>query len=143
MVMTRKGTHHFFYNWFPALVYCLIIFVQSSFPTPKQIAAFPHMDKLLHIGCYSVLGVLFLRGFRNSKYKNHEQIIRVASILLAGIYGATDELHQHFVAQRSANGWDILFDFLGGLFGVYVYLFLLKRYPKIGRIEALHVKSFV
>jgi VanZ family protein len=133
-IMTQKAPYHFLYYWFPVVVYCLVIFVQSSFPTPEQIPSFPHMDKLLHFSCYSVLGALFLRGFRNSKYKNKEGLIRAASIILTGLYGATDEGHQYFVLQRSAEVWDIFFDFLGGLAGVYIYVFILERYPKTGRI---------
>jgi VanZ family protein len=56
------------------------------------------------------------------------------SILLTGLYGASDELHQYFVPFRSADVWDILFDLLGGIFGVYLYQLLLERYPKIRRI---------
>lgn len=58
----------------------------------------------------------------------------VASILLTGIYGASDELHQYFVPYRFADIGDILADFLGGLFGVYIYQLLLDKYPRLGRI---------
>jgi VanZ family protein len=92
------------------------------------------MDKLLHFAGYALLGGLFLRGFRNSKFKNHDALISVASILLTGIYGATDELHQYFVPYRSAEVSDVLCDFLGGFFGVCAYNLFLKKYPEIGCI---------
>lgn len=132
--MIRKSAYHFLHYWFPILSYCLIIFVQSSYPTLERTPDLPHMDKVLHFAGYALLGTLFLRGLRNSKFKHHDRLIRVGSILLTGIYGATDEWHQHYVPYRSAELWDIFFDFAGGLFGVYLYQRLLEKYPKIRRI---------
>lgn len=132
--MTKKGTYHFFYYWFPVLFYCLLIFIQSSLPTPKKTPDVPYIDKLLHFAGYALLGGLFLRGFRNSKFKNHDALISVASILLTGVYGATDELHQYFVPYRSAEISDVFYDFLGGFFGVCAYNLFLKKYPEIGHI---------
>jgi len=134
MLRFKKEAYHFFRNWLPVFLYCLVIFIQSSHPTPKQVPHLPHTDKLLHLVAYALLGMLFLRGFGNSKFKTNYWFIRVASILLTGIYGATDEWHQYYVPYRSASIWDIIFDFLGGLFGVYIYEVLLERFPKIGRI---------
>ena len=122
------------YYWLPVFLYCLAIFIQSSYPTPEQTGKLPHIDKILHLVGYAVLGILFLRGFRNSKFNSHSSFIKVASVVLAGLYGALDELHQHFVAHRSADIWDVFFDFTGALFGICVYMLFLARYPKMGRI---------
>jgi VanZ family protein len=132
--MVNKGANHFFHYWFPVVLYCLIIFLQSSYPTLAKTPDLPSMDKVLHFAGYALLGALFLRGLRHSKFKDHDRLIRVGSILLAGIYGATDEWHQHYVPYRSAELWDIFFDFAGGLFGVYLYQRLLEKYPKIRRV---------
>ena len=132
--MDKKVVFHFLYYWFPVLFYCLAIFVQSSFSTLKQIPDLPQGDKVLHFVGYAILGVLFLRGFKNSKLKNRGRLIMVASIVLTAIYGATDELHQYYVPNRSAEIGDIFFDFCGGLFGVYIYQLFLEKYPRIGSI---------
>jgi len=132
--MTKNTTLHFFYYWFPVVLFCVVLFAQSSFSTPEAMPAFPHMDKLLHLGAYAILGALFLRGFGNSKYKNHGGLIRVASILLTGIYGATDELHQYYVPFRSADAWDVMCDLLGGFVGVYLYQVLVQKCPKLRTI---------
>ena len=132
--MIRKRSYRFLYYWFPVLFYCLIIFIQSSYPHPKEIPYIAYADKILHFAGYAILGLLFLRGFRNSKFRNESKLIMAASILLAGFYGASDELHQHYIPYRTGNIWDALFDLLGGIFGVYVYQTLLEKYPKIGRI---------
>jgi VanZ family protein len=132
--MIEKGASHFLHYWFPVLLYCLIIFVQSSYPTLKTTPAVPCMDKFLHLVGFAVLGMLFLRGFKHSKFKHHHTLIAIASILLTGIYGAADEWHQSYVPYRSADLWDMLFDFSGGLFGVYLYQLLWKKYRKVRRI---------
>lgn len=132
--MIRKRCYHFFYYWFPVLFYCLIIFIQSSYPIPIEISDIAYADKLFHFAGYSLLGLLFLRGFRNSKFRNENRLIMATSILLTGLYGASDELHQHYVPYRTGDIWDVLFGLLGGIFGVYVYKTLVEKYPKTGRI---------
>lgn len=41
----------------------------------------------------------------------------MAAAVLASLYGATDELHQYFVAERTADGVDWMADSVGGLLG--------------------------
>ena len=133
-VMVENRTHRFLRYWFPVLFYCVIIFVQSSYPTVKKTYDLPHIDKLFHLVGYAILGILFFRGFKNSRFSNNFALIRTASILLTGMYGATDELHQHYVPHRTADIWDVFSDLLGGFLGVYIYQALLEKYPIIARI---------
>jgi len=128
------GSSIFFRYWFPVVFYCAVLFVQSSFPSPKQIPSFCLSDKLLHFFAYAFLGMLFFRGFRHSAYGNRDRFIMVMSMVLTAFYGATDELHQYFVPERSAELADLIFDGLGGCFGVWLYERALRRYPGIGRI---------
>jgi len=51
--------------------------------------------------------------------------------VLTGIYGASDEIHQHYVPYRTADLWDVVFDFSGGFLGVYMYEIFVRKYPKI------------
>ena len=133
-IMVEKRTHRFLRYWFPVLFYCLIIFVQSSYPTVKKTHDLPHIDKLLHLVGYAILGMLFFRGFKNSRFSNNFALITTASILLTGTYGATDELHQHYVPYRTADIWDVFSDLLGRFLGVYIYQALSEKYPIIARI---------
>ena len=48
---------------FPLVVYCALIFLQSSFAAPDEIPNLPYIDKILHFGAYALLGVLFFRAF--------------------------------------------------------------------------------
>jgi hypothetical protein len=86
--MIRKSAYHFLHYWFPILFYCLIIFVQSSYPRLESTPDLPHMDKVLHFAGYALLGMLLLRGLSHSRFKDHDRLIKVASIVLTGIYGA-------------------------------------------------------
>jgi VanZ family protein len=108
--------------WFPVIVYCALIFFQSSRPAPESIPAIPYLDKLLHVGAYALLGVLFFRAYRTTPLKDYPARLALFSILSAGLYGISDEVHQYFVPSRSAEVMDAFADFLGSIFGAYVYL---------------------
>jgi len=134
MTMVKKQAHVFFRYWFPVFLYCLAIFVQSSYPRPEALSLFLLSDKLLHGVAYALLGMFFLRALRNSVGGYGQGLVFVLAIFLTGTYGATDELHQHFVPARTADWWDLFADFVGGCFGVAFYQFLLKRKPDLQRL---------
>ena len=129
-----KRTYSFFYYWFPVAFYSAIIFIQSGFPTLKDIPEIPHMDKCLHFIGYALLGLLYIRGFHNSRFCNSYRFMVSASIFLTALSGVIDELHQEFVSHRTGDIRDIFFDALGGIFGVVTYRILTRKYPKIGRV---------
>ena len=54
----------FWWYWFPLIIYCMLIFIQSSYPSPRQLPAFPYSDKLMHFGAYAVMGGLCSRALR-------------------------------------------------------------------------------
>jgi len=122
--------HNFFAYWFPILLYCLLIFIQSSYPSPKIEPNVPHFDKVLHFMGYALLGALFLRAFYTTSINRHLILIFMLSILLSGLYGISDEFHQSFVPYRDADVMDALADFLGGAFGAGVFLLWHKSYSK-------------
>jgi len=107
--------------WFPVLIYCLLIYVQSSHPAPKILPNYPFMDKLLHFVCYALLGALFLRAFNTTPIKHHLKLVLILSVLLSALYGISDEIHQSFVPFRTADVLDALSDILGSIAGVYLY----------------------
>ena len=61
----------FFAYWFPILLYCLLIFIQSSHPTPDITPHWPFFDKVLHFTAYALLGALFLRAFKTTRIKHN------------------------------------------------------------------------
>jgi len=111
----------FFTYWFPILVYCLLIFIQSSRPSPDITPHWPYFDKLLHAIAYALLGALFLRAFNTTRIQHHLKLIFMLSILFSSLYGISDEIHQSFVPYRTADVMDALADILGSAFGVYIF----------------------
>ena len=117
----------FAYYWLPVLLYCLLIFIQSSFPASEHVPQFDFSDKLLHVGVYAVLGFLLYRAF--SAMDNGATTVRLIamSIFLTALYGASDEIHQYFVPSRSAEFLDFTADAIGGILGVMTAMIIYKN----------------
>ena len=118
----------FFRYWFPLITYCILIFLQSSFPSIESVPELPYIDKLLHFFAYAVLGALFLRAYKTSQIRNRLNLIIMLSILSSSLYGISDEFHQYFVSSRSAEWMDIFADILGSVFGVFIYQYITAKY---------------
>lgn len=107
--------------WLPIFIYCLLIFIQSTFIVPDSIPELPYLDKAAHFLIYAGLGVLFIRAFRTLCVNNRKLILISASIAAATFYGMSDELHQLFVPYRDASIMDVVADAIGSSFGVLFY----------------------
>jgi VanZ family protein len=119
-----KQIKPFFYYWLPLFIYCLLIFVQSSFPSFEHTSKVLFMDKFLHFMAYAILGALFFRAYRTLRIGKKYKLLILISILSSSLYGISDELHQHFVPQRQADVIDALANILGSITGVLLYPFL-------------------
>ena len=117
----------FFRYWFPLITYCILIFLQSSFPSIESVPKLPYIDKLLHFIAYAVLGALFLRAYKTLQIRNRLNLLIMLSILSSSMYGISDELHQFFVPLRSAEWMDIFADILGSVFGVFIYQYIIAK----------------
>ena len=118
----------FFRYWFPLIAYCIVIFLQSSFPSIESVPELPYIDKLLHFFAYAVLGALFLRAYKTLRIRNRLNLLIMLSILSSSLYGISDELHQYFVPLRSAEWMDIFADILGSVFGVFIYQYITAKF---------------
>ncbi len=101
--------------WLPLIVYCLAIFIQSSFPSPVEEPDVPFFDKYLHILGYALLGALFCRAYGSLRLGGKFWRAALLSFLSAGLYGISDEIHQYFVPGRSADVMDVAADFFGAV----------------------------
>ncbi len=117
----------FFRYWFPLIIYCILIFLQSSFPSIESVPELPYSDKALHFFAYAVLGALFLRAYKTLQIRNKFKLLLILSVLSSSLYGISDEIHQHFVPYRSFEYFDILADVLGSIFGVFIYQFIIEK----------------
>jgi VanZ family protein len=123
MTATRSPT----VAWLLVAFYCLLIFIQSAFPTPGGFPGIPGLDKLAHLLIYLLLSLLFGRAYRLSFSKMTVPTLFLLAWLCTALYGASDEFHQAFVAARSADILDWLADVTGGALGAGLHLWLVKR----------------
>jgi VanZ family protein len=109
----------FLMRWGPALLVMAAIFAASS--QPKAVLPdYGERDWLVkksgHLLIYGVLAWSYLRGLgwlRPSSWRT-----AALAVVLAALYGATDELHQSFVAGRGAALLDVGIDTVGASLGL-------------------------
>jgi VanZ family protein len=70
-------------------------------------------DKVVHFAAYGVLGALVLNALANGTIAGLTWPRALAAILIAVLYGLSDELHQSFVPGRSPDALDVLADAAG------------------------------
>lgn len=99
------------------LAYCAAIFYVSSMPKPPAPeVTFPGADKIAHFLIYGGLATILSFGLRLSNESIDLKFLFLAPILIASIYGVSDEIHQLFVPNRSFELLDILADAAGATF---------------------------
>ena len=122
-------TKHFFKYHFPFILWLLIIFVQSSLPAielPKIDVI--SSDKLIHIGVYGFLAVLcYISIIHISKSNIFSAKPFIWAFLITSIYGASDEIHQYFVPNRSAEVLDWAADVIGAIIVVLIIKYYLQN----------------
>lgn len=106
--------------WGPVCGYAGLIFYLSAQSHPETHLPFvTHLsDKVLHVVEYAVLGALCYRALRGSGYDSWRQQAIPAVIVLASLYGMSDEVHQAFVPFRDSSWLDWLADTVGASLGV-------------------------
>ena len=112
---------HAVLSWSLLAAYCLLIFVQSSFPSPDMGPELPGQDKLIHLAAYAVMGFLACRALATLPRMPGTLVLFIAGFLFATLFGLSDEWHQSFVPGRSAEGWDLAADALGALLGALIH----------------------
>ena len=113
--------------WAPLYLYAALIFFTSSLSGPLPKLDVPQLDKLIHLIEYAIFGLLASRAFRNSYRQAFLKNYKILAILLALVYGISDEFHQLFVPGRDFSIFDMVFDGIGGMLGAFVYSARLKR----------------
>lgn len=126
-VSSNIRTKIFVFYWLPVILYCLLIFIQSSYPATRSLPSIPHMDKLAHAGAYALLGFLFFRLFQSTGIWKSAVLLVIFSALASSLFGISDEIHQHFVPSRTADIMDVMADAAGSLLGAVTALIILKQ----------------
>jgi VanZ family protein len=106
--------------WGPVCGYAGLIFYLSAQSHPENDLPFvTHFsDKVLHLVEYAILGALCYRAMCGSRDGSYSRYTIVGAILLASLYGMSDEVHQAFVPFRESSWLDWLADTVGAALGV-------------------------
>lgn len=98
--------------WGPAWAMMALIFVVSSIPGLPPIPGGID-DSVAHALEYAVLAALLLRGLAGARWRGVTIGVAGLAVVLATLYGLTDEMHQRFVPGRTAEFADGVADALG------------------------------
>jgi len=129
----------FWLYWFPVLSYMLLIFWASScssfsLPTPS----IPHFDKLAHALEFAVLGYLLFRAVIHTQSLWLQKHALLIAVVVAIIFGLSDEIHQLFVPLRRSDIFDLAFDafgaMMGGIAALWIEIRILARKKRETRI---------
>ncbi len=103
--------------WIASVIWMGVIFALSSVPGGSMPAG--DYGWLGHFGVYFVLGGLY---FIALKGEQRGWRVVVAAVVLASVYGVTDEFHQSFVPGRMPDPADWAMDTAGALTGAALAL---------------------
>jgi VanZ family protein len=109
--VTRQNTHRLLL-WAPVVLYMLFIFWLSSISRPPDLPS-RVSDKAAHGLLYCGLGALLVRARAGGWRRPVTLGIAAAAIVVATLYGISDEMHQYFVPQRQVDVRDVLADAIG------------------------------
>jgi VanZ family protein len=96
-----------------------VIFAASSIPNLTRLPG-DISDKSGHSIGYAMLGGLMLRALAGGRLRGVTWKRALFAIVLATLYGVSDEFHQLFVPGRSADRYDVLADCVGATIGAAI-----------------------
>ncbi len=113
--------------WAPVGVWAGVIYAAGSFPLGLG-GDLPGGDKFAHVLIYGVLGIFLSRAWEGSRPDGTETarggFVRgsfVWVVVLTGVYGLLDEIHQGFLPGRQAHAFDVFADAVGGGIGAWFF----------------------
>lgn len=109
----------FAWYWLPVYLYMGLIYSLSSQSEPSVPSFLLLNDKITHFFEYALLGLLLIRAMKKEYLKPSLTTLKLIALLVAALYGASDELHQGFTSGREADFSDWLVDFCGSAFGSF------------------------
>jgi len=109
-----RGKRNFTFYWLPLVLYVIVIFILAIIPVTSKLNVLSYNSSMyvLHAFEFFVLGVLL---FRLSSYfqLEHPYLFTLILVVLLGLLTETAQL---LISYRSFNPFDLLSDFVGGLF---------------------------
>lgn len=104
--------------WLWPVAFALAIVAQSSHAAVAMPAELWNGDKLVHFLAFGLLGTAIIRAL-GARRPWPRALIATA---LVSLFGASDEIHQHFTPGRSSDVFDWVADTLGAVTAAAAYL---------------------
>ncbi|KKU09145.1 MAG: VanZ family protein [Candidatus Woesebacteria bacterium GW2011_GWB1_45_5] len=107
--------------WLPPVVWATVIFLFSSLTVTPSTEIYWQdfiVKKTAHVVEYGIFAALLYRALRGHGVEKLDAVL--LAILIAVIYGATDEFHQSFTPGREPRVRDVVFDTIGAVTGVFI-----------------------
>jgi len=123
--------------WLPPVLWAVLIFHFSSGTIPVASAVYWQdftIKKTGHVLLFGVLAILTFRALRGEGIERKKALIW--AIIIATLYGATDEFHQMFTQGRESRVRDVFIDQIGAIIATYLTYVFLPKLPKKLRIYA-------
>ncbi len=121
--MRKYSFKWFVYYWLPPILWASIIFSFSASPT-GQVSGVKWQDfsfkKFAHVVEYGTLATLIYRGLVNT-IADRKRVV-IYTIIIAVVYGITDEFHQSFTPGREPHIRDVIFDTIGVILAILAIL---------------------
>lgn len=113
-MLSSKKIHNIIFYQLPVLVWMCVIFYFSSRPT-IEVSVNNNINfafyKTLHVINYAILTTLLIRSFKKKSTITINHLKR--AIIIAILYGISDEFHQLFVPGRTSRFRDVIIDGVG------------------------------
>jgi hypothetical protein len=109
---TTRGAWSLFWLWGPVLAQMVVIFIASSIPDLGRLPG-GVSDKSGHSIGYAILGAVTLRALAAGRLAGVSWPRAAATVVIATLYGMSDEFHQSFVHGRTPDVHDVFADCVG------------------------------
>lgn len=104
-------------RWSPVIALLAIEFALSSrSKLPGVFFPFPGADKVIHAGYFGLTGLCALHAGRKEGWTDGKAAL--AALLGTLVWGISDEIHQSYVPNRTAEAADVAADVTGAALAV-------------------------
>jgi VanZ family protein len=110
-----------------AITWMAVLFWLSHQPSIDTPSLFSGQDKMFHAGAYGLLGILLLGAMRPGLSGYSSMQLRT-SVIIASLYGISDEFHQSLVPGRNPDVLDWAADTTGALLAVFLLTRLTRTF---------------
>lgn len=121
--------------WGPVAAWASLILVLTSTPQDNMpVIPIPHLDLLVHIGLYGILGVFLQRALVWGTRFGPRSKAWLITYVCGQLFGILDEIHQTIpILNRSCDPLDAVADGIGVLLGALFYTWYVTRFRSARR----------